>query len=44
MVFGVFFCFWVDPVLFQALFDVFCGLHLVLVGFMLVVMSQNCKL
>ena len=36
--------FWVDPVLFGALFDVFWGLRLVLVGFMLVVMVRKCKL
>jgi len=36
--------FWVDPVLFGALFDVFCGLRLVLVRFLLVVMVKKCKL
>ena len=36
--------FWVDPVLFGAIFDVLCGLRLVLVGFMLVVMVRKCKL
>jgi len=36
--------FWFDPILFGALFDVFWGLRLVLVGFMLVVMVKNCKL
>ena len=36
--------FWVDPVLFGALFDVFWGLRCVLVGFMLVVMVRKCKL
>ena len=36
--------FWVDPFLFGALFDVFWGLRLVLVGFMLVVMVKKCKL
>jgi len=36
--------FWVDPVLFGALLDVFWGLRCVLVGFMLVVMVKNCKL
>jgi len=39
-----FFRFWVDPVLFWAVFDVFWGLRLVLVGFMLVVMVKNCEL
>ena len=33
-----------DPVLFGAIFDVLCGLRLVLVGFMLVVMVKKCKL
>jgi len=36
--------FLVDPALFGALFDVFCGLRLVLVGFMLVVIVKMCKL
>ena len=36
--------FWVDPVLFGAIFDMLCGLRLVLVGFMLVVMVKKCKL
>ena len=36
--------FWVDPVLFGALSDVFWGLRLVLVGSMLVVMLRKCKL
>ena len=36
--------FWVDPVLFGALFDVFWGLRCVLVGFMLVFMVKKCKL
>ena len=36
--------FWVDPVLFGALFDVFCGLRWVLVGFMLVIMVKKSKL
>jgi len=36
--------FWVGPVLFGAIFDVLCGLRLVLVGFMLVVMVRKCKL
>ena len=35
--------FWVDPVLFGALFDVFCGLIWVFVGFMLVVMVRTSK-
>ena len=33
-----------DPVLFGALFDVFWGFRLVLVGFMVVVMVRKCKL
>ena len=33
-----------DAVLFGALFDVFLGLRLVLVGFMVVVMVRKCKL
>jgi len=37
-----FFC--VDPVLFGTIFDVLCGLRLVLDGFMLVVMVKKCKL
>ena len=36
--------FWVDPVLFGALFDVFWGLRCVLVGFLLVTMVKKCKL
>jgi len=36
--------FWVDPVLFGALFGVFWGLRFVLVGFMLVVMVRKSKL
>ena len=36
--------FWVDPVLFGSPFDVFFGLRLVLVGFMLVVMVKKCTL
>ena len=36
--------FWVDPVLLVDLFDVFWGLRLVLVVFMLVVMVKKCKL
>ena len=44
MVFGVSSVFWVDPVLFGALFDVFWGLRCVLVGFMLVVMVRKGKL
>jgi len=39
-----FFRFWVDPVLFGAVFDVFWGLRCVLVGFMLVIMVKKCKL
>jgi len=41
---GISSVFWVDPVLFGAPFDVFLGLRLVLVGFMLVVMVKKCKL
>jgi len=33
-----------DPVLFGALFDVFWGLHFALVGFLLVIMGNKCKL
>jgi len=33
-----------DPVLVWGVFDVFWGLRLVLVGFMLVIMVKNCKL
>jgi len=44
MAFGFFFRFWVDPVLVWGVFDVFCGLRCVLVGFFLVVMVKNCKL
>ena len=36
--------FWVDPVLFGALFDVFCGLRWVFVGFSLVVNINGCGL
>ena len=36
--------FGVDPVLFGALFDVFCGLRCVLVGFELVIVLEKCKL
>ena len=36
--------FWVDPVLFGALLDVFWGLRFVLVGFMLVIVLKTCKL
>jgi len=41
---GISSVFWVDPVLFGALFDAFWGLRFVLVGFMLVIMVKNCKL
>jgi len=33
--------FWVDPVLFGSLFDVFWGLRCVLVEFLLVIMAKN---
>jgi len=36
--------FWVDPVLFGTLLDMFWDLRLVLVWFMLVIMVKNCKL
>jgi len=36
--------FWVDPVLFGALFDVFSDLRCVLVGFLLFTMVKKCKL
>jgi len=41
---GISFSFGGDPVLFWAIFDVFWGLHFVLVGFMLDVMLRNDKL
>ena len=41
---GISFSFGGDPVLFGAIFDVFWGLRWVLVGFMLVVMLEKCKL
>ena len=33
-----------DPVLVWGVFDVFCGLRCVLVGFLLVIMVKKCKL
>ena len=36
--------FWVDPVLFGALLDVFWGLRCILVGFLLVIMVKKGKL
>ena len=44
MVLGFSSVFWVDPGFFGALFDVFCGLRCVLVGFLLVTMVKKCKL
>jgi len=42
--FGISFSFGGDPVLFGALFDVFWGLRWVLVGFLLVIVLEKCKL
>ena len=44
MAFGVFFRFGGDPVLVSCVFDVFWCLHWVLVGFLLVIMGNKCKL
>jgi len=41
---GFSFVFGFDPVLLWVVFDVFWGLRLVLVGFMLVVIVKKCKL
>jgi len=41
---GMSFSFGGDPVLFLAIFEVFCGLRWVLVVFMLVIMLRKCKL
>ena len=41
---GFSFVFGFDPVLVWGVFDVFWGLRCVLVGFMLVIKLENCKL
>jgi len=44
LLFSFSFIFGFDPVLVWVVFDVFWGLRLVLVGFMLVVIVKKCKL